>query len=188
MNTLNLQHFIPIYNTFNVNFISSEVRGKVMEEYVNNWKNDLMRENSKRGDGGNKLRFYRTFKRTFNPEKYITESVPRSHRRALGRFRCGTAPLHVETGRYNNTLLDERTCFHCPGNIEDESHVLLHCPLYCDYRSVLFNHCCLAYENFTVLNNVEKMCFIMSCPDVVFTTAKTCKLILQRRTFLLYNK
>jgi hypothetical protein len=37
----------------------------------------------------------------------------------------GVAPLRIETGRYENKNVNERVCFICHDQIEDEKHVLL---------------------------------------------------------------
>ena len=43
----------------------------------------------------------------------------------------GILPLHVETGRFNNTPVDERICKLCDQNVvEDETHFILHCSKY----------------------------------------------------------
>ncbi len=62
----------------------------------------------------------------------------RGHRSAFAIFRCGVAPLRVETGRYENIPFNERSCFNCLDSIEDEIHVLLECPLYSDIRANIF--------------------------------------------------
>jgi hypothetical protein len=56
------------------------------------------------------------------------------YRSAFAKFRCGVAPLRIETGRYENKNVNERVCFICHDQIEDEKHVLLDCPLYADLR------------------------------------------------------
>jgi hypothetical protein len=45
------------------------------------------------------------------------------------------APLRIETGRYENKNVNERVCFICHDQIEDEKHVLLDSPLYADLQS-----------------------------------------------------
>jgi hypothetical protein len=49
------------------------------------------------------------------------------------------APLRIETGRYENKNVNERVCFVCHEQIEDEKHVLLDCSLYADLPESLFN-------------------------------------------------
>ena len=50
--------------------------------------------------GGNKLRTYRTFKNEFITEPYLSIIVHKEYRSAYAKFRCGVAPLKIETGRY----------------------------------------------------------------------------------------
>ena len=60
--------------------------------------------------------------------------MPKTHRGAYAKFRCGVAPIRLETGRYERLDESDRTCFHCPDMVENEQHVLLECPLYNDIR------------------------------------------------------
>lgn len=46
------------------------------------------------------------------------------HRSALSKFRCGVAPIHIETGRYEGLEGLDRKCPFCD-NVLDESHVIL---------------------------------------------------------------
>ncbi len=82
---------------------------------------------------------------------YVSMNMPRSFRSAFSKFRSGTAPLHLETGRYITVNVSERVCFHCCESVEDESHVLLHCPLYAFLRESLYENVCLSYPNFLVI-------------------------------------
>ena len=43
-----------------------------------------------------------------------------AHRAAYAKFRCGLAPLRIETGRYLGQPLEARICPFCPNHIEDE--------------------------------------------------------------------
>ncbi len=61
--------------------------------------------------GSRKLRTYRLFKSTYRPEIYLCENLPRSHMSAFAKFRCGTAQIRIETGRYEHIPLEDRTCF-----------------------------------------------------------------------------
>jgi hypothetical protein len=82
------------------------------------------------------------------------------HRRVMAHFRCGVAPIKIETGRYERILIPigERTCFNCmdPGghldskwvrmcvhghnpSIENEMHVLLKCHVYGHIRLTLLH-------------------------------------------------
>jgi len=48
------------------------------------------------------LRRYCTYKHTFCVEKYCLLVLVPKHRSALCKFRCGVAPIRIETGRYEN--------------------------------------------------------------------------------------
>ena len=49
----------------------------------------------------------------------------RKHTGFLAKFRSGTAPIKIETGRYQNLDLGEWVNFYCACCIEDEDHVLM---------------------------------------------------------------
>ena len=55
--------------------------------------------------------------------------MSRKYRGSLAKFRSGTAPIKIETGRYQNLDLSEPVFFHCASCIEDEEHVLMVCPI-----------------------------------------------------------
>ena len=50
----------------------------------------------------------------------------------MAKFRCGVAPLRIETGRFERLPVEDRRCFNCNGLVEDELHVITVCPLYQD--------------------------------------------------------
>ena len=62
------------------------------------WGNDLF--NDQNLINGNKLRTYISFKSRLVTEDYVKLNIPRHERRILSMLRCGTLPLHVETGRW----------------------------------------------------------------------------------------
>ena len=78
------------------------------------------------------------------------------HRSAFAKFRCGVAPIRIETGRYEGLDVNSRTCPLCKNGIEDEKHVILQCPQYNDIRQQLFNKAATVNANFTVLNDTDK--------------------------------
>ena len=49
--------------------------------------------------------------------------LPKRYRSILAKFRCGVAPIRVETGRYERLSFAERMCPLCNGGIENELHV-----------------------------------------------------------------
>jgi hypothetical protein len=52
------------------------------------------------GTGRNKLRTYKLLKTNFEVETYCKLQLPYAHRSEFAKFRCGVAPLRLETGRY----------------------------------------------------------------------------------------
>ena len=60
-----------------------------------------------------KLRTYREFKCVYGVENYLLENMPGKYRSAMSKFRCGVAPIRIETGRYENLCLEKRLCFNC---------------------------------------------------------------------------
>jgi hypothetical protein len=113
--------------------------------------------------------------------------MSRSRKSALAKFRCGVAPLRIETGRYEGLRIDQRLCFNCKTTIESEQHVLLECPLYNDIREELYNNVTKVYTNFHLLDDIEKLCLLMSCVRLVQFTAKACNNILVQRRRYLYQ-
>ena len=89
-----------------------------------------------------KLRFYLNFKTELYVEPYVKYNVRRVERSVYAQIRLGMLPLHIETGRYLNTPLDQRICRMCDMNvIEDECHFIFVCPTYVNERQELFIQC-----------------------------------------------
>ena len=106
---------------------------------------------------GNKLRTYKLFKEVFETEMYLSKNIPSRYRSAFAKFRCDVAPLQIETCRYENKNVNERVCFICHDQIEDEKHVLLECPLYADLRERLFNEVKRSNVHFIILSDDDKL-------------------------------
>ena len=111
----------------------------------------------------------------------------RKHRSAFAKFRCGVAPLKIETGRYTNLHLEERVCFNCHTEIEDEMHVLINCPLYTCEREELFLIASYINPCFNLFSDVEKLNFLLSDADISKRCAKACHEILEKRRDILYK-
>ena len=109
------------------------------------------------------------------------EILSRKHRGSLAKFRSGTAPIKVETGRYQNLDLSERICCHCTSCIEDEEHVLMICPIYDDLRLSFISEALLVNPAFEGYSDMQKLCFLLSDSRLVRSSAKVCTLILERR-------
>jgi hypothetical protein len=166
------------------------VSEKVFDMQTKKWINELERDNARRGEGGNKLRTYRTFKSSYTTEPYVQLLFPPRHRRAMAQFRAGVAPIRIETGRYERGRLQvhERVCLSCTNYIEDECHVILKCPLYDDIREELLCQCALISANFNTLSDNDKLGFILSHPSVPRIAARTLTKILERHQDKFLNK
>ena len=126
------------------------------------------------------------FKSDYEPEMYCKLLLPLSHRAAFAKFRCGVAPIRIETGRFENLDVSQRLCHFCNA-VEDETHVILDCPLYEDLRNTLFSKASIVMPNFIDLNHTDKMRFLFSNTDMIRLCAKTCFKILQKRNAALYK-
>ena len=120
-------------------------------------------------------------------ERYISNVIPRMHRSAYAKFRCGVAPLKLETGRYERLQLDERYYFHCANKVESEKQVLLECPLYDDFRYRLFS--AISCENLDSFSDDERLSVILGSDNIkiIRVSAKTCYEILITQKDFLYN-
>ena len=99
-----------------------------------------------------KLRTYRIFKTELETELYVKYHLPRRQRSLLAQFRLGILPLRIETGRYDNTPIENRLCTMCDMNVvENEFHFVIECTRYRDYRNELYNRASF------VINDLENM-------------------------------
>ena len=96
------------------------------------------------------------------------------------------ASLRIETGKYVNLEVGDRTCPFC-GKVEDEKHVILECNVYTDLREWLFSRAESVCPNFINLSGNDKFILLFKHNDLVRACAKTCFNILQRRNSLLFR-
>ena len=109
--------------------------------FENCWREKLNAEFARGGPdaGGNKLRTYTRFKESYTTEQYVRIIIQKKYRSAYAKFRCGLAPIKLESCRYglNHVPVDQRLCEEC-NVVEDECHVIMYCTLYTDIRDQLF--------------------------------------------------
>ncbi len=83
----------------------------------------MFRTEAVRRTGRNKLRTYSQFKTSITSKSYIKVILAKEHWSALKTFRCGVAPIRIETGWYENVYEDNKLCLLCNDNaIENEEH------------------------------------------------------------------
>ena len=131
---LDLQHLNDVSKAHSADDVLEYMDTCVFEDIDQKWHSELW--NDRRSNGyGNKLRI---FKNDFSEEPYLSMNITLSQRRALAFLRCGVAPLHIETGRYSQLSVDQRTCLICvSGSVETEKHFLISCNFYADLRNEL---------------------------------------------------
>ena len=131
---------------------------------------------------GNKLRLFRLHKERIMADPYVIQDMPRCYRQSLAKFRCGSLPLLIESGRYQGLTLQERTCKFCAKDqIEDEKHALLECDLYDDLRYDLLKHMRDTEPAFNTMPLLARFCTILSTDTVQFILAKYIYLMFKRR-------
>jgi hypothetical protein len=83
-----------------------------------------------------KLRTYAVLKQAKGLEGYLDGSVNGFGRRILTSLRSGSNALRIETGRYHvpSLRVEDRICWCCGQEVEDEQHFLLSCSLYKEER------------------------------------------------------
>ena len=151
------------------------------------WQMAVDKVNDSNRGGGNKLRFYRIFKRFYEVENHCIEIMPRAHRAAFSKFRCGVAPLNIEVGRYTNQPIELRVCPFCTNITEDEAHVILKCPAYTNLRQDMYTYAINQIPEFLSLSDIDKINVLFSAKSLVKIVAKTCFNILKTRKTLLYK-
>lgn len=152
---------------FSYNGCNRDIANFIMLRYrdqtIQAWHQDLTRENSRRGCGGNKLRTYKLFKSKFEQEPYLAVVKVVQHRVALTRLRVSSHSLAIEVGRYHRpkqTPPHLRLCTTCHC-IEDEVHFLCVCPRYSELRKELETAVCSHYPAFKWLDSVEQFIYLL---------------------------
>ena len=110
---LRLNQYSDITTTFSRNKFISYITDRLMAEYVTEWHVSINRESGRSCVGYNKLRTYKTLKSEYETENYCKLLMPFSHRAAFSKFRCGVAPIRIETSRYKNLDINQRLCHFC---------------------------------------------------------------------------
>ena len=95
---------------------------------------------------------------------------------------------HIETGRYSQLSVDQRTCLICvSGSVETEKHFLMSCNFYADLRNELFRKAQSSHDMFLGWSMDDRFKYLMSNSNIVRHTAKACHLMLQRREHKLFT-
>ncbi len=105
----------------------------------------------------------------FSVEHYVRNIMSKKYRSAFEKFRCGVAPIRIETSRYEGMEENDRICLLCDHNmIESECHVIMSCPVYNELRGELFTRAAQFEPNFNNLNDDETFVVLFSATDICF--------------------
>ena len=115
---------------------------------------------------GSKMKTLNVLKKAPGREQYLTEITNSKHRCALTKLRLSAHQLEIETGRYNNTLAENRFCTYCKFEgrevVEDEVHFLIICPMHKNLRENMLPSHILQNKNMT---DLQKFVEIMTNHD-----------------------
>jgi hypothetical protein len=160
------------------NSVTNKLLTYLRDDFKVGWETELFND-TRKGNFGNKLRCYRTFKTAHKPEAYLFECKNANNRKYFARFRLSAHKLHIETGRYasgsERLSPEDRICKYCDtGQCEDEFHFLMKCDLYSIPRQELLNKITNVYPASSSLNDTDKFKFIMSNTntDIIKCTGK----------------
>ena len=138
--------------------------------------------------GGNKLRTYSQFKHEYGTEPYVTVITRKCYRSAYAKFRCGVAPIKIETCRYglNRVPVEQRLCDEC-NLIEDEFHVIMVCTRYIDIRTDAMNAISLIDYQFSTYTPHAQFIQMMSNPLLYKIVSKVLFCILNKRRHIHFH-
>lgn len=110
--------------------INKEVKEKLIEQFVQTWRDDLQHSN--------KGRIYLSFKEKPEFENYF-KTLSKLQYNRLFKFRTANHYLPVETGRYDGTPFEDRICTLCnTARVGTEEHYMLECPYFDQQRNEIY--------------------------------------------------
>ena len=129
-----------------------------------------------------KLRTYTSFKKDIKVASHICCNMPKYERSLISQLRLGILPLRIETGRYNNLDVNQRTCLVCnTKDIEDEHHFLFGCNFYSTERLVFETRLNCTFSNMSI---EDKFMVVFQHP---FLLARYIKVAFNKRREKLYK-
>ena len=120
-----------------------------------------------------KLRTYNLISEFSTDKSYLSKPLSFVQRKFLAKLRLGVLPIRIETGRFERPRKEaaDRICKQCPNNSpETEVHFLIECPRHTQLRATFFSK--ISDENFTSLSDIEKLKFLVNCPEIAKLTAQ----------------
>ena len=120
---------------------------------------------------------------------YISSRLTPASRSVLARFKNGTYPLAVETGRYTWVPLDQRICLICSKNdIENEHHFLVSCEAYDIKRTYLYSLVNAKNDiNIHLMSHDEQFKYLLSTGNIAKLVANYIGIVMFRDCYVLRN-
>jgi hypothetical protein len=111
----------------NINMFIPELRLRLRDIYIQNWRTDM--------NSCTSLYIYREIKLLYVKSAYLEILDSKKYRNAIAKLRLGSHNLAIETGRHRQVDRTQRKCNMCNLNdLEDEFHFVLKCPFYSNLR------------------------------------------------------
>ena len=136
---LGMERLLHNVKEININQFQDECKKKLKEKFVQEWKEQLRKRNTK-------LEIYEQIKDKFEREPYLKDVTNFQLRKTITKFRCSDHKLEIEIGRHNNIPRENRFCKTCLTDIENEMHFLCNCPRYNIVRAHYFGKASLTTE------------------------------------------
>ena len=147
--------------------LDQRIRNSIMctyrDQFIQIWHASLEREQSLTGQGGNKLRSYRLFKKDFVLEPYLLNVTSTALRVSMTRLRVGCHNLEIERGRHHkphSVPVSQRLCSKCK-SVEDEIHFLCECTRYNKQRENLEHIILNMYPGYKWLTSKQKFVYLL---------------------------
>ena len=136
----NLHNTLKFYNINVKNDLTTQFSNPQLAKYHCSMKSEYLKFWENSVSHSRKLEFYQKFKVNYETESYLDIIRTFDQRRVFTKFRISNHNLAIESGRYTNTLTNDRICVFCSLNaIESEEHMLLNCTLYNSLRNHFFD-------------------------------------------------
>ena len=147
--------------------LDQHIRNSIMctyrDQFIQIWHASLEREQSLTGQGGNKLRSYRLFKKDFVLEPYLLNITSTALRVSMTRLRVGCHSLEIERGRHHkahSVPVSQRLCYQCK-SVEDEIHFLCECTRHNKQRDNLEHIILNMYPGYKWLTSKQEFVYLL---------------------------
>ena len=132
---------------------------KKKENYIiQNLKDQELQNLNVKASTSSKGRTYMFLKTNWEIEYYLTR-LDKEKTRALIRLRTGNHKFPIETGRYTNVPIENRTCRYC-NRLGDEFHYVLECTQFRLSRNKYID------KKYYIRPNMQKFQELMNCKDL----------------------